>query len=137
MKARALALGLTDTNFVNASGLDGANGDHFSTAADLMVLLRETLKYPQLRQIVSRPGQKISDATGTFVFDLKNTNELLARDPGFRGVKTGYTPKALGCLAFAYERDGRLILGVILGSPDRFTDAQNLVKWVFESYKWE
>lgn len=137
MNQRAQALGLAQTNFTNQAGLDGPNGDHYSTAADLLVLVDWDLKHEKFKEIVGQTAAKIISLDGTQVLNLKNTNELLGRDFSFKGIKTGYTEKALGCLVFLYEKDGHQILGVILGSPDRFLDAQNLVKWVFETYKWE
>lgn len=135
MNERAKSLGLLNTHFTNSVGLD--DEQNFSTAADLLSLTEQDLKFSEFAQIVALPNHKISSLDGSTFFDLKNTNELLAKDKGFKGIKTGQTPKALGCLIFLYERDGHRILGVILGSSDRFLDAQNLVKWVFENYKWE
>lgn len=137
MNQKALAVGLTRSHFTNATGLDGADGEHYSTVSDLLKLVREDLKYPTFREIVSQKEEKIKSVDGLASFDLKNTNELLAKDPGFKGVKTGYTSKALGCLAFLYEKEGHEVIGVILGSPERFADAQNLVAWIFENYRWE
>ena len=136
MNQRAKDLGLSDTNYTNPTGLDGPNGDHYSTAADLLSLTREVLKNEDFRKVVSTRQKKIGSLSGQETFLLKTTNELLLENNGFSGVKTGSTPKALGCLSFLFERDGHQIIGVILGSDDRFKDAKNLVNWVLESYRW-
>lgn len=135
MNAKAQDLALASTHFTNPVGLDDPN--HFSTAKDLLVISRMFLDDQNLSAMVNTVQQKITTVDGKDSFGLKNTNELLTIDPGFKGIKTGSTPKALGCLAFLYEKDGHQILGVILGSNDRFLDAQNLVKWVFANYQWQ
>ena len=91
----------------------------------------------EVRNIVATAHKKITTVDGKLAFDLKNTNELLSSTSGFLGIKTGSTPNALGCLSFLYEKDGRQIIGVILGSTDRFADAKNLVNWIFKSYEWK
>lgn len=135
MNKKASDLSLTGTNFINPVGLDDSH--HFSTARDLLTLSKTFLLNQDLSQIAGTVQQRITTADDQQSFSLKNTNELLTPDSGFKGIKTGSTPNALGCLAFLYEKDGHQILGVILGSSDRFTDARNLVDWVFKNYRWQ
>lgn len=135
MNKKAGQFGIKDTAFKNSVGLDDTG--HYSTAADLLVLSRKFMEREEVRKIVSTYRHKILTVDGKVSFDLKNTNELLSTASGFIGIKTGSTPNALGCLSFLYEGDGRQIIGVILGSTDRFGDARNLVNWVFKSYEWK
>jgi D-alanyl-D-alanine carboxypeptidase (penicillin-binding protein 5/6) len=134
MNKKAQQLGLKDTIYKNSVGLDEV--EHYSTAADLLILSKKFMETEDVGKIVAYDHKKITTVDGRVSFDLKNTNELLSAASGFYGIKTGYTPKALGCLSFLYKRDARQIIGVILGSSDRFADAKNLVRWVFESYEW-
>ncbi len=122
MNQKAEDLGLTQTHFENEIGLDGENGNHLSTAKDLVKLSQKALKNGVFRKIV-----------GTAQWQgLTSTNELLFTLPGTTGIKTGYTEQAGGCLAVSYERNGREIIGVILGSEDRFGDMLILLDWVFQ-----
>lgn len=126
MNQKASELGLFQTHFENEVGLDGENGNHFSTAKDLVKLSKEALKNGVFRKIV-----------GTAQWQgLTSTNELLFTLPGTTGIKTGYTDEAKGCLAVSYERNGREIIGVILGSDDRFADMREILDWIFETYQW-
>ena len=126
MNQKASELGLTKTYFENEIGLDSENGNHLSTAKDLVKLSQEALKSGVFRKIV-----------GTAQWQgLTSTNELLFTLPGTTGIKTGFTIQAQGCLAVSYEREGRKIIGVILGSEDRFLDMRQILDWVFEAYQW-
>jgi D-alanyl-D-alanine carboxypeptidase (penicillin-binding protein 5/6) len=60
------------------------------------------------------------------VLNFTNTNELLSQE-GVYGVKTGTTPEAKQCLVFAYRNHGDDVVGVILGSDDRYADAHALL----------
>jgi D-alanyl-D-alanine carboxypeptidase len=126
MNQKAEALGLTQTHFENEVGLDGENGNHLSTAKDLVKLSEEALKNGVFRKIVGTAEWR----------GLTSTNELLFSLPGTTGIKTGYTEQAKGCLAVSYERNGREIIGVILGSDDRFSEAQDILNWIFRVYQW-
>ena len=127
MNRKVVELGMTQTHFENEIGLDGENGNHLSTAKDLVILSKEALKNGVFRKIV-----------GTAQWQgLTSTNELLFTLPGTTGIKTGYTEQAGGCLAVSYEREGHEIVGVILGSEDRFGDMQEILNWVFNGYAWD
>jgi D-alanyl-D-alanine carboxypeptidase len=126
MNQKTSELGLEQTHFENEVGFDGENGNHLSTARDMVKLSQEALKNGVFRKIV---GTKEVSIPG---FSLTSTNELLFTLPGTTGIKTGETPEAKGCLAISYERGGHEIIGVLLGSDDRFADARQILDWVFE-----
>lgn len=126
MNQEAQELELDNTHFENEVGLDDENGNHFSTARDLTQLSAEALKSGVFRKIV---GTK--EWQGAF-----STNELLLTLPGTTGIKTGYTQKAKECLAISYERDGREIIGILLGSDDRFGEVEVILEWVFAAYSF-
>ncbi len=126
MNQKASELGLTQTHFENEIGLNGENGNHLSTARDLVKLSKEALKNGVFRKIIGTEQWQ----------GLTSTNELLLTLPGTTGIKTGYTEEAQGCLAVSYEREGREIIGVILGSDDRFGDMRSILDWIFEVYQF-
>ena len=130
MNARAVALGLAGTHFVNACGFD-ATGQH-STARDLLVLARRVLAQPVLAALVRRETMTIATRGGRR-FALRNTNALLGRVPGVIGVKTGYTRLAGTCLVVVAERKGRRVYVALLGAGDRWWDAAAMIERAFDA----
>ena len=112
MNARAAELGMTNTTFRNACGLDTEG--HLSTARDVAVLSRyllntcpELLHYTGIWTDSLRNGQT----------QLVNTNKLLRRYSGITGLKTGTTSGAGVCISASATRDGLTLIAVVLGSP--------------------
>lgn len=136
MNKKAEDLYLSQTHFENEVGLDGEDGNHLSTARDLVKLSKEALKNGVFRKIVGTQQVSVANADQTRWHNLTSTNELLFTLPGTTGVKTGLTKQAGGCLAVSYERNGREIIGVILASDDRFVDMREILNWVFEVYQF-
>jgi D-alanyl-D-alanine carboxypeptidase (penicillin-binding protein 5/6) len=129
MNQRAGALGLADSHFENACGFDGPG--HRTSARDLARLAHAAMASPRFASIVGRErGQ--ARARGGPVFEFDNTNALIGRVEGARGVKTGWTRAAGRCLvAFAERRDTRVML-VMLGAPDRWWDAVAMIETAFD-----
>jgi len=115
MNKKASAVGGRSTRFINASGLPGRG--QYTTAKDLAILLKESLKYPLISEIIST-RIKILDMENKPVF-LKNTNYLLWTDDNQIGGKTGYTMAARHCLVSASRRYGRILIVAILGERVR------------------
>jgi len=115
MNKKAYAIGATSTRFINASGLPGRK--QYTTAKDLAILLKESLKYPLISEIIST-RIKIVDMENKSIF-LKNTNYLLWTDDNQIGGKTGYTMAARHCLVSASRRYGRTLIVAILGERVR------------------
>lgn len=111
MNAKAKALHMNNTHFVNAHGLP--DDDHYSTASDMMRLMKYCLKNRTFAEIVSNQTRDIKTLAGTPIH-LKNTNKLFGRYEGCIGVKTGTTRAAGGCLASAVVRNGMKIYLVIM-----------------------
>ena len=66
---------------------------------------------------------------------VANTNKLLFKSLRYRGLKTGITQSAKGCLSLLYEDDLVQLLAVVLGSNDqfdRFADSERIVKWALK-----
>ncbi|RDV83470.1 D-alanyl-D-alanine carboxypeptidase [Ammonifex thiophilus] len=132
MNARAQALGMCNTRYVNATGLP-AEGQ-YSTAYDQALLLREALKHPlflelaQIKEYDLRGGK----------FKLYNTNKLLWWYKGTIAGKTGWTEEAGYCLASAAKRQGLTLIAVVLGCPEprsHFRESIKLYNWGFARYQ--
>ena len=135
MNEYAIALGLENTHFVNTSGLH--DDDHYSSARDLAVMASYAIQNYTIRSAVSIAEDTVYSIDNTHGHYLKSTNELLGKVEGMDGIKTGYTTEAGQCLVTSTERDGHRIITVILNSPDRFYETEEMVEWAFESYTWE
>jgi serine-type D-Ala-D-Ala carboxypeptidase (penicillin-binding protein 5/6) len=108
MNMQAQRLGMENTRFENPHGLDADN--QYSSAYDLMLLTKETMKHSDLMDAL---GADVYSAEG-FVFD--HTNQLPDLYDGVIGGKTGWTTNAGLCLIQIVEKDGRTLIVVLLGS---------------------
>jgi len=129
MNARAAALGLADTRFANACGFD-ADG-HYASARDLATLADAALASPRIAAIVRRESGEARVAGGR-AYRFDNTNVLVGRVDGVRGVKTGWTQAAGRCLVAVAERGGTQVMVVLLGAPDRWWDAVAMIESAFD-----
>lgn len=137
MNEKAHLLGLTSTHFTNPVGNDEVAGkDNEGTVADLLVLAKEFWWNNFLQETVGLTEKTVTSSDGTVSHLLKTTNELLISYPGVKGIKTGYTVKAKDCFVSFYEQGGRQILGIILGSDDRFGETKKILDWIFAVYRW-
>ncbi|MGA8016131.1 MAG: hypothetical protein WCB85_09465 [Candidatus Dormiibacterota bacterium] len=115
LNAEARALGMSQTNFADDSGLSPQT---VSTAADLVRLGQAALANPVLAQLVATRSAMMPGGTV-----VQNLDTNLGTIPGWLGIKTGYTGEAGGCLLFAADHPGPLgsspvqVVGAILGQP--------------------
>ncbi len=137
MNTKAASLGMGDSIFANPSGNDTNDSSHLASAWDLNLAAKKVLDQSVLRKIVGTQEVNIPSLDQKYWHLLRNTNELLFTYPGTVGVKTGFTGQALGCLILAVERQGHELLIVVLGSVDRFGEAQMLADWALGSYTWD
>lgn len=132
MNQRAQELGMTDTTFLNCTGLP-ARG-HVTSAHDVALMSRELiLNHPGIRQYTTIWMDSIRNGT----FGLTNTNRLIRFYPGATGLKTGSTDSALYCMSATAERDGMELIAVVMKAPStaqRFQDAQSLLDYGFANY---
>ncbi|MDA0636822.1 serine hydrolase [Nonomuraea sp. MCN248] len=130
MNGTARRMGLRDTFYTNADGMPTPRDGGYSTAADQALLARYALEIPAFRTVVGRETHRVAKTALHPAHTWRNTNKLLGRAPGVVGVKTGYTRKAGYCLLFAAQRDGREVIGVLLGDRDerRFATAERLLE---------
>lgn len=113
MNLKARLIGCTHTNFVTPNGLH--DDEHMTSAHDIALILAEAVKQPR---IVAAMQTKETIIAGKHV---RNGNRLMYLQSSpfgeVIGGKTGYTSKAMYCLAFAARQDGRVRISVVLGAP--------------------
>jgi D-alanyl-D-alanine carboxypeptidase (penicillin-binding protein 5/6) len=131
MNARAQVLGLTDTTYASASGLDDER--NLSTALDQARLARVALRNPLFAKIVATERKRVRWAAPTHAKLWVNHNRMLSSYSGTYGVKTGWTTKAGGCLAVAVRRGGRDVVAVVLGSHGIWHDMPLVLEKAFAS----
>jgi len=138
MNQKAQSLGMADTNFVNACGLD-AEG-HVTSAYDIAAMSRELItKYPQVYEYSKIWMDKIihKTARGEEEFGLSNTNRLIKSYSGATGLKTGSTSQALYCISATAERENLQLIAVVMGAPNpntRFHEAMKMLDYGFANY---
>lgn len=132
MNVRAEALGMSRTRFASPHGLDDRGR---SSAADLMLLLREVSKDPTFRSLVARRFAVVrSDSARPR--RIQNRNIMLWLFPGTSGVKTGFTAASGFCLMAMARRGDRHLAVVVLGGRDEvFSDAAALLNHGFAAYE--
>ncbi len=116
MNKKTMAIGVTNTRFINATGLPGP-GQH-TTASDLSKIMLYVLKYPKLKEIIGTSIMRVATEEGKTFF-IKNTDKLLWSDEEIIGGKTGFTYTAGHCFVGAADRNTKTIIVSILGSPSR------------------
>jgi D-alanyl-D-alanine carboxypeptidase (penicillin-binding protein 5/6) len=147
MNGLASKVGLRDTRFANAHGLDLQRG--YSTAADMAKLTVHALSVPGFSFYCSQPNRRISVIRGGQAqgVNISTTNELLFKG-GIDGVKTGTTDLAGQCLILSAPKpstvvklpdnstlvtQNRLVV-VELGATDRFGQAWQLLNNGWTAY---
>ena len=135
MNARAEQLGMTDTHFVNCTGLDDEPeaAEHLTTAYDIALMSRELLGHEAIKKYTTIWMDTVRDGQ----FGLSNTNKLVRLYDGTTGLKTGYTSAAGHCLSASAERNGMELIAVVLhcaSSTDRFESAKALLNYGFSNY---
>ena len=135
MNERAAEIGMTHTNFVTPSGLEGEG--HGASAYDMALLAREALKNPDFAEICCQSRAQVHFGNPPFDRWLKNTNKLLTMYDGIKGVKTGFTDEAGRCLVSACERGGISLICVTLNDRDDWNDHMHMYDSGFEKVKKE
>ncbi|MBR5343110.1 MAG: D-alanyl-D-alanine carboxypeptidase [Oscillospiraceae bacterium] len=123
MNAKAKALGMADTHFLNPHGLNEAG--HYSTAYDMALLMRAAMDDGRFAEISALERAEVGGRV------LLNHNKLLTRCEGCIGGKTGYTQVAGRCLVSCAERSHCRLYCVTLNDPDDWDDHEALYDWAF------
>ncbi len=130
MNVRAAELGMTDTLFLDCSGL---NDEAHSSAYDVALMSRELMKHPLICRYTTIWMDSLRDGKSQLV----NTNKLIRFYKGATGLKTGTTSTAGHNLSATAEREGLSLVAVILGcstTAERFGGARKLLDYGFANY---
>lgn len=128
MNDEAAALGLTDTHFVNPSGMDASG--HYSSAHDMAMLARYAMHNAKFRELA---GAITYSGDG---FKMANLNRLLGVYPGADGVKIGYTDAAQKTIIASAVHDGHRVYVSLMHSEDLPGDCTALFNWVWDNFTW-
>lgn len=133
-------IGLTNTNFVNVTGLDENN--HYSTASDIRKLLTYSLKNPTFKEIYTAKeytlsnGLKVESTIKRYSNSYLNTNNIL-------GSKTGYTGEAGYCFSSLSNINSHEFIIVVLNADKinnnyyNVIDTVNLIDFLNNNFKEE
>lgn len=133
MNKKAAELGMKNTTFVNACGLD--NDNHLTTGLDVAIMTSALIKH----DLIKKYSTVWMDALRNGESELVNTNKLVRYYKGATGLKTGTTSKAGCCVAATAERDGMELVAVVMGSDnsnDRFAGAKKLLDHGFANWSF-
>lgn len=130
MNNKAHEIGMNNTNFVTASGLD--SDEHYSTAYDMAILGAYAIQNPIFREICSTKTKRVDFIEPEISVTFSNHNKLLSWCDGVFGIKTGFTKKSGRCLVSACERDGRVLVAVTLNAGDDWNDHKRLYDYGFD-----
>ena len=131
MNARAAALGMRNSHFVNPNGLPAPG--QYSTARDMAKVAMMAYRNRTIREIVCQKAIQWEYNDGrTRVFET--TNKVLKNFAACNGMKTGYTEAAGHCLISSATRGGRHIIVVALGdNKNIWIDSYRLLNWGLSS----
>ncbi|MBQ7467172.1 MAG: D-alanyl-D-alanine carboxypeptidase, partial [Clostridia bacterium] len=135
MNARAEQLGLSDTNFINATGLPAV--DHYSSAHDISIIYSQICDHPIYKKYSKIWMTELVHPSGRKT-DIVNTNRLIRSYDGCDGGKTGYTKEAQYCLTASATRGDMRLIGVVIGaqtSKERFNQMSDLFNFGFDNFE--
>lgn len=135
MNEKAKELGMNDTLYSNATGLE--HGTQYSCAKDIAKLLKEEIKHKLyfnyskiwMDEIVHDSGRKT---------ELVNTNILTRKYSGCDIGKTGFTDEAGYCLSASAQKNNMRLISVVIGAKstkDRFDISSSLLNYGFANYE--
>jgi serine-type D-Ala-D-Ala carboxypeptidase (penicillin-binding protein 5/6) len=146
MNEKAKNLGLTDTHFCTASGLDlddDAASGCYSSAYDIARIAAYSLRFDTIWKIARTPSNLvITSMDGKIQHTILNTDRYLdqkSQPLNLIGTKTGYTPLAgYSLLTIVTDPSTKhRIVAVVLDDPQRWQDVKDMINWAFDSYTWE
>lgn len=133
MNAKAQALGLTQTVFVEPTGLDAGN---ISTAYEYSQIVKAALAYQDIKDISLTEYYTFYTQAGKFVSAL-STNRLIKDHTALPLIlqKTGYIGEAGHCLTLVTEKNEEQLIIVVMGETDpttRFQEGEYLTNWIWD-----
>lgn len=151
MNSRAVELGCSGTHFVNPHGIH--DPEHYTTCYDLYLIARRAMSMDAFRTIVSTDEYTVPATNMSEERHFANTNALLTdkKYSGYVyddcvGIKTGSTDAAGYCLLSAAERDGTVLIAVVMGAETvvdgagthrkQFSESSALLQWGFDNFSY-
>mgnify|MGYP003334675964 CR=1 FL=1 len=129
MNAKAKALGMQDTRYVDPTGL---NSNNQSSARDLAVLVKAAYQQPLIRELSTSPEHAVR--LGNRQVQFRNTNSLVRSPSWDIGLqKTGYIVEAGRCLVMQASMVGRKYIMIFLDSAGKYSrqaDAERVRRWL-------
>lgn len=135
MNKKAKNLGLVNTNFENACGLDSDN--HYSSAYDMAIIAKELIKYDKILEYTGTYEDYLRKNTDNS-FWLVNTNKLVRYYQGVDGLKTGYTSDSGYCITTTAKRNNLRLITVVMGEPTsaiRNSETTSMLDYGFNTYQ--
>tara|TARA_B100000161_G_scaffold67714_1_gene46194 strand:+ start:414 stop:1520 length:1107 start_codon:yes stop_codon:yes gene_type:complete len=131
MNQMAANLGLSNTNYTNATGLPSES--LYTTAEDISILSRALIaEFPDLYKLYSTKSFKFNE------IKQYSRNKLLFVDDNVDGIKTGFTKAAGYCLASSAKRGSRRLIAVVMGAPTpdvRIQASRTLLEYGFRFFE--
>ena len=137
MNTRINELGLSNSHFTNVYGMHNEN--HYTTAHDLAIIMKYCLKNDTFRKISGQASCSIPSTNKYGTRTYNSTNELLIPNSSsyykyLTTGKTGFTSQAKECLVSSAYKDDLELIGVVLGSNNRFSDTRAIYDFAYSNY---
>ena len=137
MNDKVAELGLKNTHFVNATGLDAEN--HYSSSYDMAMMARELVRHEKILEFSSISEDYLRKGTDNS-FWLVNTNKLVRFYSYIDGLKTGFTDDAGYCLTATGKKKDMRLISVVMGEAStdkRSSDTLAMLDYGFNMYSIE
>lgn len=148
MNEKANLLGLTQSTFVNTTGLSNSDlGNFYSTgssqdtnsmsARDVAMLAKHLIEqFPEVLDVVKEPKVTLGQQTFSNTnWMLPDNNQANVSYEGVDGLKTGFTYEAGYCFAGTVKKDDLRLISVVMGASTkvtRFSETKRLYEAVYE-----
>lgn len=137
MNTKINELGLTNSHFTNVYGLHDDN--HYTTAHDLAFIMKYCLNNNTFRKIAGQASCAIPATNKYGTRSYNSTNELLVPNSTYyykylTTGKTGFTSQAKESLVSSAYKNNLELIGVVLGSTNRFADTRNIYEYAYSNY---
>ena len=141
LNERAKKAGALDSHFVNGNGLH--NDNHYVTAYDMAMIMRDALRYPVFREIIGTTQYTIPKNNKRKKRFMSTMRHKMIWEGGpyyYKGIiggKTGFTDQARNTLVTAAKRGNLTLIAVVLKSDTNnvYTDTAALFNYGFKNFK--
>ena len=136
MNKKAKEIGMVNTTFQNAHGLDEET-KNYSTAHDMALLSSYVYKnFKEYRTITKTYKYQVQTEEKSYLW--YNRNKLLKQYPGVDGLKTGFTKEAGYCIVTTCKKKDLRLIGVVMNEDKpqtRNEDMKGLLNFGFSKYQ--